>query len=664
MKKCDKLANNKNSGKKFRNFNSPSSSHQFSLIMKVGDDLRAWLVVHGAENFDRIIIDKDPKYDGYSLFYQQQEEEETATTPLFGIPKKCCIHDEVAYARLSPHLDAACRPFQQGKSMITLFMCLERRPELYWKAPFCVDGSTRIKESFYKAYFDAIMPEHGMDDPYQWGADKEEEDGDDLNEKEVERLLYPTNLYHGYKQRLASFREEWKSVIKMLDSKQSRFSWAELIPFRDWIFCKSILYSRAFSSTIIAESFSGGKRKEREETFSVIEQLMDASESFRSGYKPSGLLVIPGADMTNHCPGIKVDWKFDQKSQTIGYHRSGDTGTDSTGGLLPVLNNYGSKSNEDLLHGYGFTIADNPHDYYVMKINLSRDPNVRMKMHLLEQFGLVPQLLKHDYDNDDDNNSVVIFFFRRDFDDSDKSPIHDAIWYKVMSILLLNEMECHLIRYLGEEKKVNVEACLTFPLSDRIHRTVLQTTLERFETCLTNLETFYPFSSGCGDGPREIHVRNYWQGLFGICNRVIGMLGDRIEGLEGSDLVVGGIPRLWFEHSSDNAILPFEPFQEAWKASCELATQDDQVDGACDIATSTLLSISSANDSECSSIHWLDQLDTKWLPGLDPEQEEDLTEAAKEILLNSSEEDECEGEEFDPSFHRLLCNLIQVMELM
>ncbi|OAD72856.1 hypothetical protein PHYBLDRAFT_169118 [Phycomyces blakesleeanus NRRL 1555(-)] len=97
--------------------------------------------------------------------------------------------------------------------------------------------------------------------------------------------------------------------------------------------------------------------------------------------EPSEVL-FPLVDSLNHKPNTKITWV-----------RSGD---DQSGSLSFVsgqvfnageemFNNYGPKSNEELLLGYGFCFEVNEHDHVALKPNFSRDPNGQVKLEILKQ---------------------------------------------------------------------------------------------------------------------------------------------------------------------------------------------------------------------------------------------------------------------------------------
>lgn len=59
-----------------------------------------------------------------------------------------------------------------------------------------------------------------------------------------------------------------------------------------------------------------------------------------------------------------------------------------------VFNNYGPKSNSELLIGYGFTIKDNLEDHFIFPFQLSsKDPLFREKQKLLFENSIILFLL-------------------------------------------------------------------------------------------------------------------------------------------------------------------------------------------------------------------------------------------------------------------------------
>ena len=66
-------------------------------------------------------------------------------------------------------------------------------------------------------------------------------------------------------------------------------------------------------------------------------------------------VLFPVMDVSNHNPKAEVEWSFDPGRFSL-----------TTLSAIPangqVYNNYGPKSNAELLMGYGFCVVDNPYD--------------------------------------------------------------------------------------------------------------------------------------------------------------------------------------------------------------------------------------------------------------------------------------------------------------
>lgn len=112
--------------------------------------------------------------------------------------------------------------------------------------------------------------------------------------------------------------------------------------------------------------------------------LSDGLSEASSGASPlakSAPILIPAYDTFNHARAHPVTWTFSSASQvdsrdmvcmTINY------AVDSA--PAQVYNNYGGKSNEELLAGYGFTLDTITEDTLALKIG-SDDPNAEAKTH-------------------------------------------------------------------------------------------------------------------------------------------------------------------------------------------------------------------------------------------------------------------------------------------
>ena len=72
-------------------------------------------------------------------------------------------------------------------------------------------------------------------------------------------------------------------------------------------------------------------------------------------------VLFPGLDAVNHNHEARVDWAFDPGRFSMSVHDGVEDGAE-------VFNNYGPKSNDQLLMGYGFCIPNNPHDKVMLTL--------------------------------------------------------------------------------------------------------------------------------------------------------------------------------------------------------------------------------------------------------------------------------------------------------
>lgn len=77
-------------------------------------------------------------------------------------------------------------------------------------------------------------------------------------------------------------------------------------------------------------------------------------------------VLFPVIDIPNHSNDARVDWAFDPGRFSI-------TVKDGTSPSSEVFNNYGPKSNDELLLGYGFCTASNPNDKVLLTLKPPAD---------------------------------------------------------------------------------------------------------------------------------------------------------------------------------------------------------------------------------------------------------------------------------------------------
>ncbi|KAI7866154.1 hypothetical protein BDF14DRAFT_1816675, partial [Spinellus fusiger] len=192
-------------------------------------------------------------------------------------------------------------------------------------------------KSYYAPYLN-ILPKH-IGVPFFWETD-------DLH------YLDKTNLATAVYERKQDIHKEYTCMMKEppMDSVQA-------VTWEGFLWAYAVLTSRAFPYTLIDPTHT------------------DPSE-----------VLFPLVDALNHKPNTKITWERH--------------GVDPTGMLSfvsgqhyeageEVFNNYGPKSNEELLLGYGFCFPVNEHDHVALKPNFSRDPNCELKLSILQKCTII-----------------------------------------------------------------------------------------------------------------------------------------------------------------------------------------------------------------------------------------------------------------------------------
>ncbi|KEI38998.1 uncharacterized protein L969DRAFT_88387 [Mixia osmundae IAM 14324] len=172
----------------------------------------------------------------------------------------------------------------------------------------------------HQAYVDTLPPRSAMRTPL-W-----------FNPAEVQ-LLQGTNLAGAVTDRQRDWQLEWMTVLRRAgQSGLFKASFEETWPSALW--AATILSSRAFPS-----------------------HLIDGNE------QASTPVLFPGVDAFNHQQARKVTWQTSSASGRFNLVQD-----EPTAAGQQVFNNYGPKSNEEFLLGYGFIIPNNPDDHMVLKL--------------------------------------------------------------------------------------------------------------------------------------------------------------------------------------------------------------------------------------------------------------------------------------------------------
>ena len=138
-----------------------------------------------------------------------------------------------------------------------------------------------------------------------------------------------TNLEHAARKTERMWRMEYdeamESLIPLDGSHATGWSW----PLYKW--AATIMSSRCFPASALANS-----TLMKNPPISGDSLLGDSDDTIEAGSP----ILIPGIDLLNHCPSVKVTWQWTSSSCRLMTNETLETGAQ-------VMNNYGQKSNEE-----------------------------------------------------------------------------------------------------------------------------------------------------------------------------------------------------------------------------------------------------------------------------------------------------------------------------
>ncbi|KAG0095802.1 hypothetical protein BGZ93_005431 [Podila epicladia] len=175
----------------------------------------------------------------------------------------------------------------------------------------------------------------------------------EFDEEDLEHLR-GTNAFLTVKDLKRELREKYEETMEMaseIELPEEEYSWEM------FLWAETVVSSRAFPAHLFGEC------------------------------KKGELVLIPLADMLNHKSRHKISWlKTPQGLQMSGCEiKKGEQ----------VFNNYGPKSNEELLVGYGFCIEDNVDDMVTLKPNFTRDPDQDRKTAILKHVRVTDETIHY-----------------------------------------------------------------------------------------------------------------------------------------------------------------------------------------------------------------------------------------------------------------------------
>ncbi|CAG8493033.1 16449_t:CDS:2 [Acaulospora morrowiae] len=242
-----------------------------------------------------------------------------------------------AISKILPNESFAIIPFRlaithkTAKNHLPYLSSLSCRAAL---AIFLVHERLKDSDSFYHPYVN-VLPKF-IPTPLSY------------NDREME-WLRGTNLDGGTKDRKGLLKREYEQILSAIEDEgfRSKLTW-DL-----YLWACNVISSRCFPNKLIDP---------------------DGEEQNEA--------LFPLADSFNHRPRQRVTWKVqDGNSLHLITEDEIEIGEQ-------IFNNYGTKSNEELLIGYGFCIPDNPDDWVAIKVNFTQDPLRDQKLAVLSQLGL------------------------------------------------------------------------------------------------------------------------------------------------------------------------------------------------------------------------------------------------------------------------------------
>ncbi|KZS93388.1 SET domain-containing protein [Sistotremastrum niveocremeum HHB9708] len=194
------------------------------------------------------------------------------------------------------------------------------------------ENSSRPKP-LHRPYLDILPPAPNLKTPLQF------------TDAEID-LLKGTNLHGAALDRIEERSKEWKRCLSLI--RETSQKWADAFTWERYKTAATYLSSRAFPSSLLSSSPS----------------LSDPN---------STPVLLPGVDSLNHSRGQPVSWVVSNLSNAPTEERLAISLV-SRADIHPnseILNNYGLKSNAELILGYGFALPKNPEDTLVLKLGSS-----------------------------------------------------------------------------------------------------------------------------------------------------------------------------------------------------------------------------------------------------------------------------------------------------
>lgn len=313
-----------------------------------------WLRENGVKRNPRLVVEQSPCGGVGLMLLDEAEGRETkkqkcgeenapngvhAETFLVSIPFSLLIHP--SYQKDIAQIRAELQQYEAEWTAICQQTVLKLDLDLLAIYYFLIGERQKGEQSFWFPYL-ALFPE-SVHSTVHW------------SELELQNIVH-TNLYQGTLQ----VREFVRQVHLFLQSRMDA-----AITYDDVLWAYSVFSSRT-AGVMVEDNFSN-------------------NQNYRFSFLEAVPCLVPFLDTLNHSLSAEV------KYITCNANRQFQFQFQSSPQGKEVFNNYGPKSNEELLLTYGFILPNNPHNSYWIQMALPPDdPDCESKMEMLKRmnFGL------------------------------------------------------------------------------------------------------------------------------------------------------------------------------------------------------------------------------------------------------------------------------------
>lgn len=231
-------------------------------------------------------------------------------------------------------------------------------------------SSSSSKECMFRDYLRSLPSEY--EDPAWW------------KEEEVKELLAGTNLMEGAMLRRAWLKRIYTALVPELITSNPDLFKKDIYTYENFLWAHSAFSSRGFPHILSQKPDEKDTTVTRESKASSIPTFHSSSSTSQLSAPPPPLIgcegatgvnpfqdpphepigcMLPVLDLLNHAPRTPIAWI--RNSEGVSFIHEGKEAL-QTG--EEVNNNYGPKSNEELLMGFGFTLPTNADDTYTLAI--------------------------------------------------------------------------------------------------------------------------------------------------------------------------------------------------------------------------------------------------------------------------------------------------------